>query len=539
MSIGILFFPLVSIHLLFVLFHFSAPTFSTAFDVEINLEPVHRIFQPAQLINLTLNKAAEALTPLQCAGSTIAYEHVSKCTKSKNAMYIIPHVAIRHEGVRCGTGSSDEYLIIVPGEQLSDARTAFINNLGPLYTIMSSNARANNAFSVLQGVDPVYVGFEYEAPRICGGVERFPQNTIFFFIVPSPDDRDLNFGFAYLGVNEVGVISVRDDEEICLYKQTRNLGPGQPAFATPTPSASPGRDLSMPPDMYDLNDPEDIGACFPVSTAEPYVPPSEQPSPFGSSSPVPTLSDVATRTPTPSTSVTPSPTESSQEGGPSTPSASVTPSAVPTPSTGTDSTESLSPSGSPNPTEIPDPGGVCFPSSARVELDNGLVIQISQLHVGDRVHVGEGKYSDVFLFTHRNERVYSTFVNLTVESNASIALSPSHYIPVSGRLRAAHTLIKGDVVMLGNGKLDAIVTVERAFMRGLYNPQTIDGHIVVNGIIASTYTQTVDPATATSLLAPLRWIHSLHMMGPLLSRVFIDGSDFLATWLPSGRAIHV
>lgn len=488
------------------------------------------MFQSAQLIDLTLNKAAEALTPLQCAGATITHEHLAKCTKTKNTMYIVPHAAIRHEGVRCGTGSPDEYLTIVPGEQLSDPRTAFINNLGPLYTILSANARASNAFSVLQGIDPVQVGFEYGAPRVCGGVERFPQNTVFFFIVPSPDDLDLNFGFAYLGVNEVGMVSVREDEELCLYKQTRNLGPGQPPFSTPTPTPSPGRDLELPPNLYDLNDPADIGTCFPVTTPEPYVPPSAQPSPSvsnftgatPSSSPDFTPSHAASHTPTPSGTITPLPTTSSQVGITSTPSVSATPSGVLEASNEDD--------------ELAGSTGICFPSLARVELENGGVIQMSHLSVGDRVHVGYGSYSDVFLFTHHINDVYSIFINVSVESNASIVLSPTHFIPVSGRLRAARVLKKGDMIKLGNGKSDFVVSIERVFMRGLHNPQTLDGHIVVDGILASTYTQTVDPIVATSLLAPFRWVYKSNVLRPVLSSLFFEGSDFFAAWLPDGPA---
>lgn len=492
--------------------------------------PVNRMFQSAQLVDLTLNKAAEALSPLQCAGSTVTHEHLSKCTKTKNTMYIVPHAAIRHEGVRCGTGGPDEYLIIVPGEQLSDPRTAFINNLGPLYTILSANARASNAFKVLQGIDPVQVGFEYGAPRVCGGVERFPQNTVFFFIVPSPDDLDLNFGFAYLGVNEVGMISVREDEQICLYKQTRNLGPGQPPFATPTPTPSPGRNLDMPSNLYDLNDPAEIGTCFPVTTPEPFVPPSAQPSPSTPSSPsfIPSSSpeftplQATSYTPTPFGTMTPSPITSSQGGIPPTPSMSVTPSGVPeSPGEGD---------------ETPGHIGICFPSSARVELENGLVTQMSHLSVGDRIHVGYGLYSDIFLFTHHIDDIYATFINVSVESNMSIVLSPNHYIPVSGRLRAAYDLKKGDVITLGSGKPVSVLFIAHVFMRGLHNPQTLDGHIVVDGILASTYTKTIDPIVATSLLAPLRWVYNLNVLRSILSSIFIEGSDFFAAWLPGGPA---
>jgi Hint module len=42
----------------------------------------------------------------------------------------------------------------------------------------------------------------------------------------------------------------------------------------------------------------------------------------------------------------------------------------------------------------------CFPADATVELEGGAVVTIETLAVGDRVHVGNGQFSEVFMFTH-------------------------------------------------------------------------------------------------------------------------------------------
>lgn len=55
--------------------------------------------------------------------------------------------------------------------------------------------------------------------------------------------------------------------------------------------------------------------------------------------------------------------------------------------------------------------------------------------------------------------------------------------------------------------------------RGLYNPHTISGTIVVDGIVASCYTTFMNPLLAHSLLAPLR----------LIFRTFGQGVSFGAT----------
>ena len=44
--------------------------------------------------------------------------------------------------------------------------------------------------------------------------------------------------------------------------------------------------------------------------------------------------------------------------------------------------------------------------------------------------------------------------------------------------------------------------------RGLYNPHTLHGDVVVDGVLTSTYTGVVHPALAHALLAPLRQLYS-------------------------------
>ena len=54
---------------------------------------------------------------------------------------------------------------------------------------------------------------------------------------------------------------------------------------------------------------------------------------------------------------------------------------------------------------------------------------------------------------------------------------------------------------LSNG---TVVAVDRIKAVGLYNPHTLQGDLLVNGIVASSYTDAIPPYLAHSLLAPLR-----------------------------------
>lgn len=81
-----------------------------------------------------------------------------------------------------------------------------------------------------------------------------------------------------------------------------------------------------------------------------------------------------------------------------------------------------------------------------------------------------------------------------------------------------------------NGNKAQVVSIEHVWKRGLHNPQTESGTIVVNGVVASTFTQTVQPGTASALLAPLKWL-GWSWNG------FSEGCDSIARLLPSGGVI--
>lgn len=155
-----------------------------------------------------------------------------------------------------------------------------------------------------------------------------------------------------------------------------------------------------------------------------------------------------------------------------------------------------------------DSGGSCFPADATAELESGAKVPMHALRVGDRVKVGSKRYSEVFMFTHRLHRGEYEFVNLSVSSPSSddieLQLSAGHYLPVNGELKPAGTVAVGDTVELGDGSVRAVTRVGVAVSGGLFNPQTVDGSIVVNGVLASTYTTAVKPAVAHALLWPMR-----------------------------------
>jgi hypothetical protein len=176
-----------------------------------------------------------------------------------------------------------------------------------------------------------------------------------------------------------------------------------------------------------------------------------------------------------------------------------------------------------SPTPSSDNGSVCFPASSVVELEDGSVITIDQLAIGDMVKVGPRMFSKVFMFTHKMAGGAHDFVQLTTSSGATISVTSGHYMPIDGSLVAASNVAVGDVLQLGDGTLDEVASVAVVQGSGLYNPQTLHGDIVVNGVVASTYTTAVAPSFAHAVLAPFRTLSA------------VLGIDF--TFLESGGGV--
>jgi Hint module len=160
---------------------------------------------------------------------------------------------------------------------------------------------------------------------------------------------------------------------------------------------------------------------------------------------------------------------------------------------------------------------------------------MDQLRIGDRVKVATHSFSDVFMFTHKLHSVDATFVVIRTASGHTISATPGHYIYVNGALASTASVKIGDKLELSTGAQCTVVSVSEAVQTGLFNPQTLHGDIVVNGVLASTYTTAVSPMFGHAGLCPLRMVYSaLGMTLGLLE----NGAELAARILPSGSSSY-
>jgi hypothetical protein len=169
-----------------------------------------------------------------------------------------------------------------------------------------------------------------------------------------------------------------------------------------------------------------------------------------------------------------------------------------------------------------------------VQLESGKVVTMDKLQIGDRVLVAPGEYSEVYLFTHRLPEATAEVVKLTtLRGDKQLRLTPNHYVYVNGTLAAAHVVRPGDNVTLADGTQTTVASVAREMADGLFNPHTLHGDVVVDGIITSTYTQGIAPALAHAALWPVRALYQAGV--DVAEDQFASGSQALSDLLPNGR----
>lgn len=118
-------------------------------------------------------------------------------------------------------------------------------------------------------------------------------------------------------------------------------------------------------------------------------------------------------------------------------------------------------------------------------------------------------FEEVFMFSHRVQQASTAFVHIKTASGHELQASQGHYIPSQtcktcpDALARAADLAAGHLVWMSDRqslRLSTIISVTTANGTGLYNPHTFSGRIVVNGILASTFTDTLPPSL---------WLHYL------------------------------
>jgi hypothetical protein len=209
------------------------------------------------------------------------------------------------------------------------------------------------------------------------------------------------------------------------------------------------------------------------------------------------------------------------------------------PSTAPSDTPSSSPTLTPT-REPPRPRPVvpCFSGNNVVHVKNEGDISIQDLKLNDWILGADDKYERVISWGHKSTTQKAKFIQL---HPSMLELTETHMVYVSSRAHPipASMVKVGDTLAKNGDVVTRIATVRR---RGVYNPYTLSGEIVVNGELCSVHCSHQENADVIMIgsmrtilswhtfvqfiLAPLRI--SCGYMGPCVSEEYTE--DGIVVW---------
>jgi Trypsin/Hint module len=141
------------------------------------------------------------------------------------------------------------------------------------------------------------------------------------------------------------------------------------------------------------------------------------------------------------------------------------------------------PTKSPTVISIPPIDNNCFSSESTVTLKEGGKTKMKDLQISDYVLVSLNPemYEPVYAFGHVNNFTNVLYIQLFP---SMIELTFNHLIFVKGKGAVPASSVQVGDVLVGGIEVTAIRNLTR---RGMYNPFTPSGKIVVNGVLASNY----------------------------------------------------
>lgn len=148
----------------------------------------------------------------------------------------------------------------------------------------------------------------------------------------------------------------------------------------------------------------------------------------------------------------------------------------------------------------------CFSEVATVHVQGKGFTVMKELQVNDRVLVGNKNhqpiYQSVYSFGHYNQVTPTEYLRIYTGPTKPLEISPGHLLHVQGKDHPirADSIQAGDMLLQVSPDaatpLSPVTKIDKVTRNGAYMPLTKDGHIVVDGVLASTYVSILDHAPA-------------------------------------------
>jgi hypothetical protein len=136
--------------------------------------------------------------------------------------------------------------------------------------------------------------------------------------------------------------------------------------------------------------------------------------------------------------------------------------------------------------------GDCFSLESTVIVEGKGMTSIKDLVIGDMVLSDEkGTYTKYYSKGHYNEKKSTVFMRIHNELNTKpLELTPGHmlYLASSELPVPAHSIKVGDVLKTAEGP-SQVALIRKISRKGLANPLTLSGTIVVDGVVSSIHSE--------------------------------------------------
>lgn len=173
---------------------------------------------------------------------------------------------------------------------------------------------------------------------------------------------------------------------------------------------------------------------------------------------------------------------------------------------GGDAKDAAAPAAPPADANAEEGGGkMCFPASATVQESRRGRIYLANVHVGDEIISQGGAVSRVVALMHEDANVVAEYLTLE-HDGGKLLISPQHLLFVSHTnttsggsnewsWAAAEQVRPGDMVQNEDGEPLNVFSVKTERAKGMFAPLTVDGVMLVDGVLCSCYA----PPTAWSV----------------------------------------
>jgi len=127
-------------------------------------------------------------------------------------------------------------------------------------------------------------------------------------------------------------------------------------------------------------------------------------------------------------------------------------------------------------------------------------------------------FDEMWCPAHDDADVVAEYVKIVTASGMSLHLSHGHYLPVKHASQSevqndrADTVAVHDSVYVVKGdvqELETVVSVDVVEKQGVFHPMTLEGMIVVDGVVASVYAESAFEALFGKATLPAHWFVAL------------------------------